>query len=334
MGAGILAGFASKVAEYPFDTLKVLYQSGNVESQPKSAVSHFAQIVREEGVARIFRGLPAPLAGACLENLIVFWLYGFAERQLKARRALLEEQVFFPASSSGGDRNSLENSQTERNGTKSAQPLSLFEVSLAGAFSGIGTGLWLGPVELIKTKMQTAPSGTYSSTFDCLSKTVRANPLALSVGLGATLLRDVPGATMYFVGYKSTCRALTALIGFDDMDGTKDPPPWIVMCGGAGAGLAFWLSIFPFDMAKTQQQSASSMLGLVSGETAQVSIWKILKFRYDRYGLRGWYAGLGVTVPRAIISNSIIFAVYEYSRNFFDCIFPDGGTAKHLAVDE
>ena len=70
------------------------------------------KVISEEGFLRLFRGLWAPLVGASLENMIVFWWYAAAERYLKSRH----------------------------DGTS---PLSIFEVGLAGGFSGVGTGMWL-----------------------------------------------------------------------------------------------------------------------------------------------------------------------------------------------
>ena len=71
---------------------------------------------------RIFRGIGAPVSGAIVENLIIFWLFGVAERRLLSMN--------------------------------NKSHLSIFEIGLAGSFSGIGTGLWLTPVEYVKCQMQ------------------------------------------------------------------------------------------------------------------------------------------------------------------------------------
>ena len=306
MVSGTLAGLFSKVVEYPFDTLKVFYQANELSAQPQSSWSYLRSIIREGGVSRIFQGLPAPLAGACVENLIVFWLFGLGERVLKQRR--LDTQ-----------------------GISASEPLSAWQVSLAGGFAGIGTGLWLTPVELVKCKMQVSEASVYSSTFDCLRRTLRENPLELTRGLTATLGREVPGSMAYFVGYKSTCRLLCWCVGKTDGD---DPPPWIVLTGGAGAGLAFWISIYPIDMAKTQMQVTGARAAGVASEGGGLNMVSVLSTRLRRYGLRGWYAGLGVTVPRAVLSNSIIFAVYEYSRNVLDYLVPGKKAAVSKSDDD
>ena len=72
MLSGMVAGGAAKVLEYPFDTLKVLLQINTEASF--STIQFTRNIIQQEGVARIYRGLSAPLFGSCLEFLTTFWM--------------------------------------------------------------------------------------------------------------------------------------------------------------------------------------------------------------------------------------------------------------------
>ncbi|ETO31518.1 hypothetical protein RFI_05602 [Reticulomyxa filosa] len=336
---GVLAGLISKVVEYPFDTVKVLYQSNNITLQQSNLVQFLRHTVKEQGMWRFFHGLPAPLAGACVENLLIFWLYGATQRFLKKIRH-------------------------SQNPDHQNEELTLFEVGLAGAVSGVGTGLWLTPVELVKCRMQMPElKGQYRNTWHCLMSIIREGQPRLFTGLMPTLGREVPGAVVYFIGYRAIQRTLCQLSGYSSASATVPSngnsdfinsnrssandnnnndnnnnnnnninnfnnndsnnnatnaskntvalPAWITLTSGGGAGVCFWLSIYPIDLAKTRKQVYASEVNL--------SVYSILKHRWQKYGFRkGLYSGFGVTIPRAILSNAIIFGTYEYSRILFD----------------
>merc|ERR1719300_2362168 len=135
MISGIFAGGAAKIIEYPFDTLKVLLQINTDRSF--STVQFTRNVIQKEGVSRIYRGLSAPLYGSCLEYFTTFWMFGFAERYMKW--------------------------------TLHKQQLNMFEIGCCGAFSGIGIGLVLTPVEFVKCQMQAPHTAKhYRNTMDCL----------------------------------------------------------------------------------------------------------------------------------------------------------------------
>ena len=116
--------------------------------------------------------------------------------------------------------------------------LSMFEIGICGAFSGIGIGTVLTPIEFVKCQMQ-APHTThqYKSTLDCVRYHLRRNPLVFSTGLYATLTREVPGTFVYFIAYKGTIRLSQYIT---NQAHTEDPSFWQIFCGGSAAGLAFW----------------------------------------------------------------------------------------------
>ena len=81
----------------------------------------------------------------------------------------------------------------------------------------------------------------------------------------------------------------------------KDPKSWMILLSGSFAGVCFWTSTYPIDLAKTKQQTIDS----------DKSTFKILTTRFTKFGFRGLYSGLLVTIPRAILSNAFIFFTYE-----------------------
>jgi len=91
----------------------------------------------------------------------------------------------------------------------------------------------------------------------------------------------------------------------------KPTPVLAVIAGGSCAGIAFWCSIYPFDMIKSRIQT----VGMVD------SFGTVIIQEYRTRGFTGLYRGIGVTLPSAVISNGVIFLAYEYSKRFLDSIF-------------
>jgi len=250
------------------------------------------------------------MVGSSVEYLLAFLLFGSAERFLKYH---------------------LQKPQ-----------LSLFEIGMAGAFSGIGIGLWLTPVEFVKCQLQSsALTSDYRNTFHCVSYHLRHNPLNLMTGLKATLYREIPGTFIYFYAYRFTTRNLTNIF-YSNGSYDKCPPLWIIFAGGAMSGVTFWTIMFPIDLVKSIIQSQKfeinhnlKMASLVSqnnttitttlnhnnNTTANISIFKTIFQRYKRYGFMSLYNGYSVTMPRALVFNGMIFTIYEYTRNMLDFVW-------------
>ena len=144
--------------EYPFDTIKVLSQINNYRNLSTMEITR--GILLNEGFFRVFRGMSAPVFGSSIEYFITFWLFGMSERYLI--------------------------SYYNRN------KLTLNEIGFCGAFSGIGIGLWLTPIEFIKCQMQVNKNAyLYNySTLQCLLYHLKHNPFNLMHGLSSTLFRE------------------------------------------------------------------------------------------------------------------------------------------------
>ena len=59
---GILAGFVCKIAEYPFDTMKVLMQTN--PTRYTGAWDCLTAVGRESGYMSLYKGLASPLVGS------------------------------------------------------------------------------------------------------------------------------------------------------------------------------------------------------------------------------------------------------------------------------
>eukprot|EP01083_Nonionella_stella_P129832 393963_1 len=286
MISGIFAGGSSKIIEYPLDTFKVLCQIHPEKSF--STLQLTRDVIQNEGITRIYRGLSAPLFGSCLEYFTTFWMFGAAERYFKSH--------------------------------SNKKELSMFEIGCCGAFSGIGISGVLTPIEFVKCQMQAEHTAKYyKSTMDCVRYHFRTNPLNFLTGLYATGLREIPGTFVYFIAYRGTTRFLKYNTNTPQ---SEESPTWMILSGGAMAGLSFWGIFYPVDLIKSQMQTQPQYIATNTANTVinNQSVVRLMIDRVKRYGFLSLYNGYSVTIPRAIISNACIFFVYEYCRKNLDNI--------------
>jgi solute carrier family 25 carnitine/acylcarnitine transporter 20/29 len=119
--SGTAAGVALTLVGHPFDTVKV-----RLQTQPalyKSGIQCCTDTIRKEGFFALYKGMGGPMLTVPLVNAIVFFGYG------QAKSAMQRSQ---PAD----------------------RPLSLLQISAAGACAGLLNTIVVSPVELIKTRLQ------------------------------------------------------------------------------------------------------------------------------------------------------------------------------------
>ncbi|ETO31910.1 hypothetical protein RFI_05207 [Reticulomyxa filosa] len=212
---------------------------------------------------------------------------------------------------------------------KQQKELSMVQVGLCGGFSGIGVGLWLTPIEYVKCQMQiqndmnvkaavgshppSGPTQMYGNTWHCFRHIVQTHPRRLFNGLTPTLFREVPGTCIFFITFEYSLQYLNNLAkknipnsSSSSSSSTRQELFHTLISGGL-AGVVFWLTIYPFDTVKTQQQ--------LHLDLSHRSMFSLLKHRWQTNGLaKGLYPGFALTIPRAILSNSTLLWVHKYSK--------------------
>eukprot|EP00698_Gefionella_okellyi_P025067 TRINITY_DN9060_c0_g1_i1.p1 TRINITY_DN9060_c0_g1~~TRINITY_DN9060_c0_g1_i1.p1 ORF type:complete len:312 (-),score=64.72 TRINITY_DN9060_c0_g1_i1:97-1032(-) len=274
---GTVAGMACKLFEHPFDTLKVRLQTSTKYTGP---VDCLRQTVRQEGAVALFRGITAPLFGSAAENCIQFIVYEEMRRRLRS---------------------------------EAGAPLGIFQTGICGATAGAVMSFWLTPVELVKCRQQSPPADRlYRGSLDCIRQTFKEEGLrGFYKGHIATMPREIIGVGVFFAGYETVSRALSPA------DGEKKA--WTTIAAGSCAGIAYWTSVFPMDTVKSRLQVLTTGQPPAARNTSSVSPLRssITAARFvfldimKEGGVRGLYAGLGVTLVRAVPSNSCLFLVYE-----------------------
>ena len=197
------------------------------------------------------------------------------------------------------------------------------------------------PIELVKCKMQVQmlvapPSGTSAGTRPPL-----AGPIAVFTGvireqglrglwLGhtGTFIRETGGTAAWF-GTKEYVSGLLVARRVrqqqlkSDGDGRAgkgenitELRPWESALSGAFAGAAFNFALFPADTVKSAMQTEEELRGK-SASTEKASFGRTFVAMYRAKGLRGLYAGCGITVARAIPSSALIFLIYDGLKKRF-----------------
>jgi hypothetical protein len=218
---GAVSGFAGKMIEYPFDTVKVRMQTN--PAAYKSSFDCLRQSISSEGFSGLYKGLPLPLAGTMIETSCLFTSMG----QIKS------------IMTAGDDK----------------RILTIPETLVAGGGAGFFVSFILTPIELIKCRMQMGTE--YTSTFDCMKRSIQGEgPGVLFKGLTATWLREVPGTAGWFGAYETFVRMLTP----PGTTRQELHPLSIVFAGGLG-GMAYWVAFYPADTVKSRIQTAAEYVG-------------------------------------------------------------------------
>ncbi|XP_040460096.1 solute carrier family 25 member 48 isoform X3 [Falco naumanni] len=144
--------------------------------------------------------------------------------------------------------------------------------SMMAGFVSVGIGT---PVDLVKIRlqMQTQPYSkanfnpkptvpgfpVYRGPIHCFRTVLQKEGIAgIYRGMGAMLLRDVPGYCLYFIPYTFFCDWITP-------DGCISPNPSSVWLAGGVAGVISWGTATPMDVVKSRLQADGVYLNKYKG---------------------------------------------------------------------
>jgi mitochondrial ornithine carrier protein len=203
------------------------------------------------------------------------------------------------------------------------------------------------PIELIKCKMQvqmlvapppstspipavqftgTVPANTHPMArlpgpIEVLKTVVRTTGLrGLWLGQTGTLIRETGGSAAWFGSKEFTAGLLLSyrskkhpelLVDNDGRQLTKkDLLLWESAASGASAGVLYNLVLFPADTVKSTIQTEGELRPRAKG-APRPTFFGTLNQLYIKQGLKGLYAGCGITIARAVPSSGLIFLIYD-----------------------
>lgn len=178
----------------------------------------------------------------------------------------------------------------------------LTNIIISGAISGSCASFVLTPVELIKCKLQVA--NLANSVPGSKPRTTKILPtianvikergfLGLWQGQSGTFIRESFGGVAWFATYELMKSRLK------ERHPNKENKTWELLVSGASAGIAFNASIFPADTVKSIMQ--------IEHISMKNAFMKVI----TKYGVMGFYRGLGITLIRAVPANATVFYTYE-----------------------
>jgi solute carrier family 25 protein 39/40 len=162
----------------------------------------------------------------------------------------------------------------------------------------------LSPLELIRTNLQSTPSGNSPNTLRSVLTSVRSLAQergfrSLWRGLGPTLWRDVPFSGIYWATYET----LKKQFARHNQEGA-----WVAFMSGATSGVTAALFTSPFDVLKTRQQA------LIMAPTAPARISASLPFLLHivrTEGANALFAGILPRVAKIAPACGIMIACFE-----------------------
>lgn len=282
-----------------------------------------------------------PIFGAVLENATLFYTYNAIQGQLRSLNGSSR-------SASGSSSSSTSSVQLD-----AESPLPMSQLAIAAAGAGAATSFVLTPVELIKCRMQVqmisaeaailasgatgkAATVSPSNTAQALQQARRSLPgpvqlfqeivrgpqgiRGLWLGQTGTLLRETGGGIAWFSAFEGTCRYFISLRSAASSTGkgklTKaDLSSAELMAAGAMAGVSYNVVLFPADSVKSTIQTE---MELKPKGTPPSKFLPTLKNIWKTRGVKGLYAGCGITCLRSGPSSALIFLLYNRLEQLAD----------------
>lgn len=280
----LLTGVCNVFVGHPIDLVKVRMQTATsticqLSITGSNTFGELRTIFVKDGLRGLYRGVSAPLIAVTPAFAISFWSYDIGKTLI------------------------LKNSSVT---TK--DELSVKQICMAGAFSGIPLAAVVGPSERIKCLMQVDECRNgkrrFSGFSDCLRQVYREGGLrSVCRGMGATCMRDVPGNAAYFGTYELLRRELCR------MEGTIAPTLFATLFAGGMAGVANWIVAIPFDVLKSRLQTAP--------HGKYRNMLHVFQQLIRDEGVSALFRGLSPALIRAFPANAACLAGVEMARSLF-----------------
>jgi len=182
--AGFLSAVPATLITAPVERAKVLLQvqgQGGSEQKYKGVLDVIRHLYKEGGIRSIFRGTTATLARDGPGSAAYFSAYEVTKKALT------------PAGSSPAE-------------------LHLGAVILAGGTAGVAMWTLAIPPDVVKSRIQSAPTGTYNGFLDCARKTIaRDGVAALWKGFGPAMTRAFPANAATFLGVEASRKIMDGM---------------------------------------------------------------------------------------------------------------------------
>ncbi|KAJ2919312.1 hypothetical protein MD484_g1155, partial [Candolleomyces efflorescens] len=192
---------------------------------------------------------------------------------------------------------------------------------VAGGFGGVCAVVVGHPFDLTKTRLQTAPAGTYTGAVDVVKKTVAKDGIrGLYRGIVPPLLGVTPIFAVSFWAYDASKKLILAVTPERTSQALSIPE----------LATAGFLSAVPTTLVTAPVERAKVLLqvqGQAGSGTHYTGVTDVLKHLYKEGGIRSIFRGTGATLARDGPGSAAYFAAYEVTKKF---LTPAGASASDL----
>ena len=274
-----LACIISRTITAPLERLKILYQINN-KSKPPNIITGLKGVYNRDGFTGLFRGNTISLIKSIHDYGIKFYVF--------------EKTKFF-----------LKDENNELNTTR------LF---IAGAFGGVVANIAVFPLDVIKTRVSAAPTGTYSGIIDATEKIFKEGGIRVFYkGLQASISNTIPNAGLNLSFYE----LLKKIFGGTTCPSGKTnlPTTTIMIIGGLSAMFSSTI-LYPLQTI----QSRIIMNGLNTGNNDIVyknNMIGVIRDTIKNEGYIGFFKGYRPGITKIVLGNSLGFSIYENIKKLF-----------------
>ncbi|XP_070572163.1 solute carrier family 25 member 45-like isoform X2 [Ptychodera flava] len=284
--AGLVGGGAGVVVGHPLDTIKVRLQAQSLGAvQYKGIFDCIYKTLKHESVFGFYKGMGFPLATICIQNAVIFGVYGNTLHRLKAWR-------------------------------NDSKPATNTDIFISGCVAGFVQLSIACPVELVKIRLQMQTHGrgppsrgqaivNYRGPIDCLVTIIRTEGLrGCFRGLLSTAIRDTPTLGVYFVTYETLCRKLT-------LEGQAQPSVWALFLSGGTAGILAGVVMTPMDVVKSKLQADG-----VNSQRYR-SVLHCITDTFRTGGARAFLTGISLNSLGAFPAYAVMLTIYSLTLRVF-----------------
>jgi solute carrier family 25 (mitochondrial carnitine/acylcarnitine transporter), member 20/29 len=290
----------------------LLYASVKARQQlvgTSGIVSTARNIVTNEGLAGLYRGLVPPLISLSILNTVNFALYSYFQQQFTRRND--HDAPLLVQSTASAYSDVLQGFRWENAAAGAA----------VGAFAGI-----VSTVEnLVKTQLQVdnlRATPRYKGSRDCVQQLLHQGYVrgirTLYTGHGVNTAREMAFLATYFGVYEGLREGM-----YHDHfrrreapsnSGNHDPRnssshPWMIPLAGGLAGAVAWTVSFPLDCVRAGVQG-QDLLGS-HNSSIRKSAPAVFRTLLVERGIKGLYSGVAPSIVRAFLVSGSRFTAYE-----------------------
>jgi len=277
--AGSLSAAVVTFLVYPFD-LVIMRLQVMPPSTFSGPIDCLKKMLRREGILSLFKGLSSPLLNSGVVSAAPFGAYAVTRNActtLFGKFGLAHNQYRY------------------------------FTPYIAGGAAGLTSACLSVPSDLMKTQLGISMENGRKRTLFMLIKEVytKKGLTGFFTGLKATIIRDVPGGTLYYGIYHTLSQAYA---DFTQRE-LKNPAEQILT--GALVGILTTPICHPLDVVKSRIQSKKFVRSLATTKKTGGWIQTFVQVYKEGKGPKLLYRGFGTSLVRCTVSSAIMFFCLE-----------------------